>query len=175
MHVDVPTNSTYFMAFSRRAITAMSALSGQDSHVRQMAKIIGYSYLEYPYETKVNPIHSRSLRVGTVEALDIVSSYSVHPLRLMSWIGFIASILSILYAVYVIYVTLTKSSVAEGWTTMSLQISGMFFILFLLMIILAEYIGKILIQVRGDARYHVLDELTSTVSLADTERKNVTS
>ena len=56
-----------------------------------------------------------------------------------------------------------------------LELSGMFFILFLFMVILSEYIGKILVESRRDARYYVLDELSSTTSLANAERKNITS
>ena len=175
MHIDVPTNSTYLLALSRRAVKAMTTTSRHDSHVRHMLRVIGYSYATYLYETSTSPVRNRSLKLGAMEALNIVSSHSSHPLRFMSWVGFSASIISIIYALYILVIALTKSHVAEGWVTMSLQISGMFFILFLFMIVLAEYIGKILVEARRDARYHVLDELSSTVSLADAERKNVTN
>lgn len=175
MNIDVPTNSTYLLALSRRAVKALTTTSRHDSHIRHMLRVIGYSYAVYAYETRTSPIRNRSLKVGAMEALNVVSSHSSHPLRFMSWIGFFASVLNIFYALYVLVVALTSSHVAEGWTTMSLQISGMFFILFLFMIVLAEYIGKILVEARQDSRYHVLDELSSTVSLADLDRKNITS
>ena len=40
-------------------------------------------------------------------------------------------------------------------------------------VVLAEYVGKILKEARDDASYIVMDELSSTVSIADTERKNL--
>lgn len=175
MHINVPTNSTYFIALSRRAIRALTTSGRSDTHVRQMVAHVGFTYKVFPYETRTNPVQSHSLRVGAIEAIDIVSSYSVHPLRFMAWIGFVASIASVIYALYVVYIAATRQHVAEGWTTMSLQISGLFFILFLMMVILAEYIGKIMVESRKDARYTVLDEQSSTVALADTGRRNVTS
>ena len=54
---------------------------------------------------------------------------------------------------------------------MSLQLSVMFFLLFMFLVVLAEYVGKILKEARDDASYIVMDELSSTVSIADTERK----
>lgn len=175
MNVDVPTNSTYFIAFSRRAIRAITSAVHTDTHIRQMAAHIGFTYRLFPYETRANPVRSHSLRVGAIEAIDIVSSYSIHPLRSIAWLGFVASMASVVYALYVIYVAVTRQHVAQGWTTMSLQISGLFFILFLMMVVLAEYIGKIMVESRRDVKYTVLDEQSSTVSLADTGRRNITS
>lgn len=174
MLVDVPTNATYFLALSRRAVSAITSSTRRDTHIRFMIRAIGYSYDTMPYEVHTSPVRKRSLRLGIVEAADIISSYSVHPLRFMSWLGLFASFLSILYVAYVIYVAITQQHVAEGWTTMSLQISGLFFILFLIIVVLAEYIGKLLVETRRDPKYHVADELVSTVSLIDSERKNVT-
>lgn len=175
MMIDVPTNATYFMALSRRATSALTSSTRRDTHVRFMIRTIGYMYYAMPYQVQVNPVRNRSLRVGILEAADIVSSYSVHPLRFMSWLGLFASILSIFYAAYVIYITITQQHVAEGWTTMSLQISGLFFILFLIIVVLSEYISKLLVESRRDPKYHVIDELVSTVALVDTGRKNISN
>lgn len=175
MHIDVPTNSTYFMALSRRAIRAITTSGRSDTHIRHMIAHVGFTYQTFPYETRANPVQSHSLRVGAIEAIDIVSSYSIHPLRFMAWLGFVASIVSIVYALYVVYIAATRQHVAEGWTTMSLQISGLFFVLFLMMVVLAEYIGKIMVESRKDVRYTVLDEQSSTVALADTGRRNIAS
>jgi glycosyltransferase involved in cell wall biosynthesis len=171
--IDVPVQATYFIALSRRAVRAVSAAARQDVYIRHIIKTIGYSYATLPYKTKEDPARSTSFRTGLVEALGIISSHSTHPLRVMSWVGFFASVLNLAYVLYILGVTLFKGHVAEGWTTMSLQLSAMFFILFIFMIVLSEYIGKILSETRRDSRYLVMDELTSTVSLADAERKNV--
>lgn len=173
--IDVPIQATYFMSLNRRAVRALTISTRHDSHIRHMIKTIGYTYGEYKYKTKVNPIKTHAIGTGTVEALDIITSHSVHPLRFMSWVGFFASFVNILYAIYVVVLVLTRDNLAEGWATTSLVLSGMFFFLFLFMVVLSEYIGKILIESRRDARYHVLDELSSTVSLADAERKNITN
>ncbi len=173
--IDVPIQATYFMSLNRRAVRAITISTRHDSHIRHMIKTIGYSYTEYKYKTRINPIKTHGIGTGTVEALDIITSHSVHPLRFMSWVGFFASLVNIIYALYVVVIAFTKKDVAEGWVTTSLELSGMFFILFLFMVVLSEYVGKILIESRRDARYHVLDELSSTVSLADAERKNVTN
>lgn len=172
--IDIPLRATYFIAISRRALRAITQSSRNDGHIRHLAKTIGYSYAQFVYTPLADPARSIGLKTGALEALEVVSSHSTHPLRFMSWVGFFASAINLIYAAYVLVVALLKPHVAEGWTTMSLQLSLMFFILFLFMVVLSEYTGKILNEARKDARYLVMDELCSTISLADAERKNVT-
>lgn len=172
--IDVSPRATFFIALSRRAIKSITSSARHDGHVRHLVKTIGYSYTEFEYKTLEDPTRSRSLKTGVVEALDVVSSHSTHPLRFMSWLGLAASVLNVVYALYVVTVALISQDVAEGWTTMSLQLSSMFFVMFLFLLVLSEYIGKILNEARRDSRYNVMDELSSTVSLADANRKNIT-
>lgn len=174
LDIDVPVQATYFTSLSRRALRAITATSQHEVHIRQILKTVGYSYVEYTYKTKEDPTRTTGLRTGIAEALSIVGSHSTHPLRVMSVVGILASAVNLIYAMYVVIVAIFKKDVAAGWTTMSLQLSAMFFIMFLFMAILSEYIGKILAETRHDQRYLVMEELTSTVSLANVDRKNIT-
>ena len=175
INIDIPLQATYLISLNRRAIRAITLSTRHDSHIRHMIRTIGYSYIEYTYSPLVNPVKKHGFGRGTLEALDIITSHSTHPLRFMSWVGFFASVVNMVYAIYVVVIAFTKKNVAEGWVSTSLELSGMFFLLFLFMVILSEYIGKILVESRRDARYYVLDELSSTTSLANAERKNITS
>jgi glycosyltransferase involved in cell wall biosynthesis len=172
--IDISHQSTYFMSLSRRAVSALMSSNRHDKHVRHLLKAIGYSFSTYDYTPLQDPSSQRTLRTSVIQALEIVSSYSTHPLRFVTWLGFFAGIVNLVYAVYVVAVTLLKHDVAPGWTTMSIQLSGMFFILFTILVILCEYIGRILGESRKDPQYIIMDEQSSTVSLADVERKNIT-
>lgn len=175
LDIDVPVDATYFLAMSRRAVRSAVSTAQHDIHIRHIAKTIGYSYVTHTYRTSNDPARHSSLRTGIFEAFSIIGSHSTHPLRVMAWVGLVASILNLVYAAYVVLTALFRGNVAEGWTTMSLQLSSMFFILFILLAVLSEYIGKILSETRRDTRYLVMDELTSTVSFADMERKNIST
>jgi len=108
------------------------------------------------------------------KAIELVSSNSDSPLRMISYLGIAASLLNVIYAIYVIFVNITRQNIEKGWTTLSLQSSLMFFILFLLLTMISEYIGKILVESRNDPPYNIMQELSSTISLADETRRNVT-
>lgn len=172
--IDIPLQSTYFMALNRRAINALTATSRHDRHVRHLIRLIGYDFSTYKYAPIQNPGAQRSLRTGVIQALEIVSGYSTHPLRLVTWLGFAAGVVNLFYGMYVLGVAVFKNDVEPGWTTMSIQLSAMFFILFTILVVLSEYIGRILGESRQDPRYIIRDEFNSTVSLADADRRNIT-
>lgn len=174
MGIDVPLNATYCIGLSRRAVNAITTSSRDHRHIRQLIRVIGFRLQHISYTPMGTPNRSWTLKTGVLEAFDIASSYSTHPLRLVSWVGVGASVLNLGYAAYVVAINLSGSEVARGWTTTSLQLSGMFFLLFLAVVVLSEYIGRMLIEQRHEQRYVISDEYTSTVSMADVNRKNIT-
>ena len=172
--IDIPVNATYLASYSRKAVNALTQTNRSQHHIRHMARRVGYAYETIPYQPLRHPGATKKLKRGIIEALEISISYSTHPLRFVTWLGLIASLINVAYAVYVIAVNVLHQKVAEGWTTTSLQLSLMFFILFIIVVIISEYIGRILTESYKDPQYYIADELTSTVALADTKRRNVT-
>ena len=108
-------------------------------------------------------------------AKEIIVSYSHHPLRVVSAIGLFASAANLLYAVYTIAVFIAAKRVAEGWTTLSLELAVMFFLLFIILSVICEYLGRILEETRAQPAYHIMEELSSTVLVADETRRNITA
>lgn len=174
MNIDIPMNATYLMSFNRKAVSTITRSNRDHRRIRHLARVIGYTISDLPYTPVVNPRKDRSLRGGVIEALETITGYSTHPLRVISWLGAFASLLNLIYAIYVVVINFGGQNVAQGWTTTSLQLSGMFFLLFLAVVIISEYIGRLLSEQRNDQKYIVDDEFTSTVSIADTGRKNIT-
>jgi len=173
MNIDIPVNATYFASYSRRAVNSLTSTHRSHRHIRQLVRLIGFKPVILEYEPKQNPGNHRSLRTSVLEALEIATSYSTHPLRFVTWLGAFAGLANVGYVGYVIAINLTKANVIEGWTTSSLQLSGMFFVLFMIMVILAEYIGRILVESRHEPQYYAADESSSTISIADVSRRNI--
>lgn len=86
----------------------------------------------------------------------------------MTAIGLLGAFLNLAYAVYVLVIYFFKPDVAAGWTTLSLQQSGMFFFVCLILTVLSEYVGTILSEVRSRPLYFVAQEANSSVLLEDT-------
>ena len=74
--------------------------------------------------------------------------------------------------VYVMVVNLVKNDVAPGWTTLSTQMSVMFFLVFLVQAVLGEYVGRTLELSRDRNVYQILEERNGG-SLHLTQNRNV--
>lgn len=175
LDISIPENSTYYMALSRKAVNSLTHSERFARHIRYLARQIGFPSEELHYQPKPGHFQEKKhLKELVVSALELATNYSKHPLRFLAWLGFTASLVNLAYAGYVIAVNIVKGHVAEGWTTLSLQSATMFFLLFAILAILCEYVGRILEESRKEPQYHILDELNSKISVADATRRNIT-
>lgn len=176
LHIDIPKGSTYFISINRAVANALTRTNRNIRHFRHLAKLVGFEAdsLKYSLPKSGQPYSHAKGRQLIFRAIDMVSNYSSHPLRVLTYLGVAAGLLNILYAVYILVINLARQDIERGWTTLSLQSSIMFFILFMILAAIAEYIGKILVETRSEPPYHIMQELSSTISLADETRRNVT-
>lgn len=171
----VPANISRFRVLNRGVVNFI--LKAYDRHrIFRIAPALSCSkHLLLPYQ----PIrHSSTLKSSGFIA-DLATAWytllatSIVPLRLVTTLSFIASLISLLYGIYVFYVSQTHLNIARGWTSMSLQNAGMFFLLFLLLAILSEYIFQIIQGSRNAPLYYVDKEQSSSVYIQK-DRLNVT-
>ena len=106
-------------------------------------------------------------------AFDILAATSLHPLRFVSRIAIGLAATNVFYAMYVFLVFLVKPHVAEGWVTLSMQSSVMFFFLFLVLAVLGEYVGKVSFEGQDRPLYVVLEERSSSILIDESTRRNV--
>jgi hypothetical protein len=174
--VDLPRDpNTMFRVFSRRAVNAITRVVRKRRFLVVLVSEIGYQSATFPYALihRSGPPHGLKL----MEALSLGISVIVHnsnvPLRLVSVVGISGSLLSALYALYVIVVNFIKKQVMEGWTTLSLQISGLFLLVFIGFTLFGIYMERILEEATDQPLYNVVDELHSSVMMADQTRRNI--
>jgi glycosyltransferase involved in cell wall biosynthesis len=160
---DLIPNSTQYRILSRRVVNALTGIKGKYRQLRFLTSIVGYGSATYSYKTLKS--ERRPIPVLISEASDLLIANSIHPLRAVSLLGLAASGLNLIYLFYVVTIYIIKKDIAPGWTTLSLQNGGMFFLLFLLLSVLGEYIGRILAETRSQPLYNIHDELNSSVLL----------
>ncbi len=83
-------------------------------------------------------------------------------MRLVTWISLIGAITNLFYSFYVGLTLLLKEDVAPGWASLSLQQSGMFFLLSLALLVLGEYILQMASLSNKGPEYFIDKEYTST-------------
>lgn len=172
--LEMPSAATEFRVLGRHAVNTIFRSRDAGRNIRLWSSAIGYqgNICEYEEVGRGDGATRRTARDGWAYAIDTIVSGSQRPLRIFSVIGFVASLVNLLYALYVALVYLLKNDVAEGWTTMSMQMSVMFFLLFALLAVLCEYIGQIQSLARDRPAYDLHDERSSGVNF-ETDRRNV--
>jgi glycosyltransferase involved in cell wall biosynthesis len=176
LEVDIPLNTTYLMGMNRRAINALTQIKGHHRHIRHISAQVGFKTAQYEYTPRFDTGFAKRGFIKSANlALEIAVSYSRHPLRLLSKVSLVISLLNVAVAIYTVLTYVARNGhVAEGWTTMILEMSVMFFFVFLMLAVIAEYIGQIREEMRDQPPYHIMEELTSNVLIADETRRNIT-
>ena len=103
----------------------------------------------------------RSFRERVSYAISLVMFTSTVPLRLITMTCCIAAFFNLIYSIYVVLIFLLQQNVAEGWTTLSLQLSSQFFLLSLAIGLLAEYMVHILRHSTKRPRFYIAREFRS--------------
>lgn len=85
------------------------------------------------------------------------------PLRFANLICAFGAMVNLVYSCYVIFVYLFKPDVVPGWTTLSLQVSGMFFLISLVLWLLSEYLLLMFDHAARRNVYRIADEFSSNV------------
>lgn len=174
--INLPADATKFCVLPRPVANAMSRVKSRNRHLGVLACTVGHSTTLHEYEPirRTDRPAGRPLPEALNEAIAIYVTNSPFPLRLASALGAAACGLNFLYVLYVVGINLVKRQVAPGWTTLSLQMSGMFFFIFLNLIIISEYISQIMRESQHRPLYQVLDEQVSTAAAPGAEqRRNV--
>lgn len=83
------------------------------------------------------------------------------PMRVVTSLSLFGAFANFLYSIYVIAISLFMSDIAPGWISISLQQSGMFFLISLVLLVLGEYILNMVSLSHEGPLYHVGQEFTS--------------
>jgi glycosyltransferase involved in cell wall biosynthesis len=160
-----PPYATRFQVLTRAAACAVTRVRHKGPRFPVLASLVGYGGATHTYR----PVYRAAGRAGRGlfdkidRGLSIVVLNSRSPLRLVSYIGMAAGLFNLLYSGYVVVVNLVSNHVAAGWTTLSLQMNLMFLFVFLILVVMCEYVGRIMEEAQDRPLYHVLEERHGSV------------
>jgi len=169
----IPKNATPVRCLSRRAInTILNTRQFNHQFFAKVAKT-GYPTKNYQYNLlNSNKLKKRTLISGVTQTLKMMIFNSTKPLRWISLLGIIGSLSAFIFAVYSVAINFIKDDVTEGWTSMVFFSSFLFFILFIILAFLGEYLARLLNENSNQKNYYISSEETSTIML-ETDRFNV--
>lgn len=132
----------------------------------------GFIKVNLSYSAKTRPSQLKRLGESIDRGMRLLVSTTRGPMRLVTALSLFGAGANLLYSFYVIAVALLKQNVAPGWVTLSLQQSGMFFLISLVLWMLGEYILHMASLSNEGPMYHVAQEFTSAV-MSRREKLNI--
>jgi dolichol-phosphate mannosyltransferase len=148
-----------FRLLDRQALQELLRFSEEGLFLRGLTEWIGFPSCVVPYQSgkRINGRSRYSLRKMISFAWKGVSSFSIMPLRIGIIIGLMGSLVSVCGIFYAFWGKIFGRGTVPGWASTLMVISLLFFILFVYLGILGEYVGRIIIEARRRPRFIVCD------------------
>lgn len=149
-------NHADFRLMSRRALQALLSHTERNLFLRGMAASIGFPTAKVYYD-RAERFAGESkypLRKMLAFALDGITSFSIRPLRFISFLGIAFMTISFFVILYGIIRYLGGHTIA-GWTSILVSLWFIGGAILLACGVIGEYVGKIYIEVKHRPRYFV--------------------
>jgi polyisoprenyl-phosphate glycosyltransferase len=160
--IRVPLDTGDFRLINKKVAEVLKAMPEQQRFIRGMISWIGGRQVEIPYirEARFAGTTKYPLTKMVRFAVDAVTSFSISPLRLATWLSFGGGIFSLLLMFYACLLWLTGQTV-PGWTSIMATI-GVFGSLQLLVLgVIGEYVGRLFIEQKRRPLFLIDQVITS--------------
>ena len=148
-----------FRLLDRRVVDALLDFKEAGLFVRGIVQWVGFPSARVEYKSGKRFSGSSSYSLGRMIELawSGITSFSLVPLRIGILIGLLTALLAFAELVYAVAVKLFTDSTVPGWASAVSVVSLLFGVLFILLGLLGEYIGRALVEARRRPRYVVAD------------------
>jgi dolichol-phosphate mannosyltransferase len=141
----------------RKALEEMLRFREEGLFLRGLTEWIGFPSCAIPYQPgrRLHGQSQYSLKKMVKLGWRGVSSFSIMPLRIGMFIGLVGSLLSALGILYAFFGRFVGKGLVPGWASTLMVLSLLFFLLFIYLGVLGEYIGRMVVEVRRRPRFIV--------------------
>ena len=156
--VNIPIDTGDYRLMDRKVVEAMRRLRESHRFLRGLVSWTGYRQIAVPYDRKprfTGETHY-PVRKMLLFSLDAFTSFSILPLRLLSFLGLFIVVMAILFSLYVLVVKIFDPSFfLAGFPTIVLLITFFGGIQLLSLGVIGEYIGRIYEEIKRRPLYFV--------------------
>lgn len=161
--VDLAKDAPQYRMLSKKVINYILRHPAPALTYRHLPATAGFSRSNLEYSAPPRSIRAKRLAGNFDKGARLLVSSTRKPMRMVSFLSIVGALSNLLYSIYVIAIGLFKDDVAPGWVTISLQQSGMFFLISLVLLVLGEYVLQLTHRANEGPLYHVAQEFTSAV------------
>lgn len=150
-----------YRVLSKRIVNFILQHPQPEMTYRHLPATGGFARVNLNYSAVPKMSQTKRLGESIDRGMRLLVSTTRAPMRLVTSLSLIGAVANLVYSVYVVAVGFLKTDVAPGWVSLSLQQSGMFFLISLVLLVLGEYILHMVSLSNEGPLYHVGQEFTS--------------
>jgi hypothetical protein len=159
--LDLAKEAPKYRVLSRRVVNFILQHPQPALTYRHLPATGGFAKANLTYSSKPTASHTKHLNGSIDRGMRLLVSTTRVPMRLVTFLSLFGAFANVLYSIYVVAIGVFKADVAPGWISLSLQQSGMFFLISLVLLVLSEYILNMVTLSNEGPQYHVGQEFTS--------------
>lgn len=129
---------------------------------RHLPATAGFTKAKVTYHHKTLNSKSKRLLASIDRGMGLLTSTTQAPMRIVTTLSLFGAGANLIYSMYIVLIGIFKDDVAPGWVSLSLQQSGMFFLLSLVLMVLGEYIINMVNRNSDGPAFYIAQEFTST-------------
>jgi len=164
--VKIESGMADFRLLDRQVLDNIIKFREEGLFLRGIVNWVGFpsSNVEFQCQERYYGKSKYTLKKMTKLATSGITSFSIVPLRIGILLGIFTSLIAFGELVYAIFAKIVMNTTVPGWASAVSIISFLFGILFILLGLIGEYIGKITVEVRTRPRF-IIKEHTGFINL----------
>jgi hypothetical protein len=159
--INLDRDAPHYRLLSKNVINFILRHSQPAMTYRHLPATGGFSRVNLSYSHPPKRINAKRLGESIDRGMRLLVSTTRAPMRVVTALSLFGAGANLMYSLYVVAIGIFKTDVAPGWISMSLQQSGMFFLISLVLLVLGEYILQMASSSNEGPLYHVGQEFTS--------------
>lgn len=155
--ISIPVDTGDFRLLSRRVVNSLKQLRERHRFMKGLFAWVGYAQIAVPYE--------RAPRVGGESkwnywklwnlAIEGITSFTITPLKLATYLGFFTVLSALLYALFMLYTIFTVEKASAGYSLLMFVTLFLGGIQLIILGIIGEYLGRIFMETKQRPLYLV--------------------
>jgi glycosyltransferase involved in cell wall biosynthesis len=153
--IPLESGSADFRLIDRAVIDRINQLEEHDIFLRGMIHWLGFNSASVVYipPERVSGTSKYNIRKLFRFALSGITSFSIKPLKLVTFMGFFISVSTFMYLTYTVYFAIFHKIEVSGWASLMICVLFIGGIQMISIGILGEYVGKIFIETKKRPMY----------------------
>lgn len=155
--VDLADDSGDFRLLDRKCIDAMSRIRETQRYTKGLYSVIGFRKAAVDYDIKARAAGTSKWTPAKLMrlAVDGITSHSVLPLRLSSYLGLLVSFFAFLYLIFVLIKAIIFGDTVAGYPTLICVLLFLGGSILLALGIIGEYLGRIFLETKHRPAYFI--------------------